>query len=72
VTGETQKATRLARKALEYLAAGSQLVWVVDPDEELVMVFASGHQVQVLGPDDTLDGGDVLPGFSCKVSEFFE
>jgi len=36
------------------------------------MVFTSGSQLQVLGPDETLDGGDVLPGFSCKVSEFFE
>jgi Uma2 family endonuclease len=72
VTGETQKSTRLARKALEYLAAGSQMVWVVDPDEELVMVFTSGGHLQVLGSEEMLDGGDVLPGFSCKVSEFFE
>lgn len=72
VTGETQKSTHLARKALEYLAAGSQMVWVVDPDTALVMVFSGGGLLQVLGPDDTLDGGEVLPGFSCKVSEFFE
>jgi Uma2 family endonuclease len=72
VIGESQKPMRLASKALEYLAAGSQLVWVVDPDDELVMVFTAPNQVQVLGPDDLLDGGDVLPGFSCKVSEFFE
>ena len=72
VTGETQSSSRLVRKALEYLAAGSQMVWVVDPDEELVMVFSGAGQPQVLGPEEMLDGGDVLPGFSCKVSEFFE
>lgn len=72
VIGESQKPMRLASKALEYLAAGSQMVWVVDPEDELVMVFTAPNQVQVLGSDDLLDGGDVLPGFSCKVSEFFE
>lgn len=72
VVGVSQQAMRVARKALEYLAAGSQMVWVVDPDEELVMVFTAPNQVRVLGPEDMLDGGDVLPGFNCKVSEFFE
>ena len=28
--------------------------------------------VAVLDASDTLDGGDVLPGFACKVAEFFD
>jgi hypothetical protein len=27
--------------------------------------------VQILGPDATLLGGDLLPGFSCPVAAFF-
>jgi hypothetical protein len=25
----------------------------------------------VLNENDTIDGGDVLPGFSCRVADFF-
>jgi Uma2 family endonuclease len=60
------------RKAAEYLAAGGRLVWVVDPDAEQVIVVTPPNAFRVLGREDTLDGGDVLPGFACKVAELFE
>jgi len=72
VAGDSQSPTMLARKALEYLEAGSQMVWVVDGQAELVMVFAPGRRLRILGVEDALDGGELLPGFSCSVSEFFE
>ena len=47
-------------------------VWIVDSEEELVMVLTAPNGIRIIGAGDTLDGGDVLPGFSCNVSEFFE
>lgn len=60
-------------KAEEYLANGFRLVWLVFAKIRKVYVFsASTDVVRRLGPDDDIDGGDVLPGFRCKVREFFE
>jgi Uma2 family endonuclease len=72
IMGDSQSASEHARKALEYLAAGAKMVWVVDPEPRKVMVFTPPNQIRVLGSEEVLDGGDVLPGFSCKVAEMFE
>ncbi len=72
VTSDNQTASELARKGLEYLAAGGKMVWVVDPDAQLVLVLTAPNHLQIYGVADTLDAGDVLPGFTCPVSEFFE
>lgn len=57
-------------KVSNYLAAGT-VVWVVDPEKQVVEVHAPGQPVQVLDADGTLDGGAVLPGFTLAVSEIF-
>lgn len=72
IMGDRQSASDLADKALEYLAAGAQMVWVLDPDPERVMVFTPPNQIRVLRRNDVLDGGSVLPGFACRVAELFE
>ena len=59
-------------KALMWLSYGVQLVWVGFPDERMVDVYPTGGAMFTLTEDDTLDGGDVLPGFSCRVSEIFD
>jgi Uma2 family endonuclease len=63
------------KKVREYIAAGTQLVWTVYPDEKTVYVFrpAEGAElrVQQFGLNDTLDGGDVLPGFTLPVRDIF-
>ncbi len=70
--GDDSRPGELTRKVLEYLAAGSKQVWVIDGAAELVMVYTPPDHVSVLGKDGRLDGGDALPGFSCKVAKIFE
>lgn len=62
----------LMRKVKEYLGAGVKLVWVVVPPDRTVHVFQANVPVIIKGEIDTLDGGSVLPGFECAVSELFE
>ena len=63
------------KKVNEYLRAGSQLVWAIYPDEKTVYVFhldADGRLIGThFGINDTLDGGDVMPGFSLPVRDIF-
>jgi Uma2 family endonuclease len=54
-----------------YKEAGVPLIWLVDPEKQTVTVIATGRPVNVLQADDTLDGGDVVPGFSIPVAEIF-
>ncbi|MCE9566675.1 MAG: Uma2 family endonuclease [Planctomycetes bacterium] len=58
-------------KIKEYLFYSVPLVWLVDPETKTVMVYNGNMRGLELGDDDLLDGGSVLPGFSCKVSELF-
>ena len=59
------------RKIEDYFAAGARLVWVVDPETRVVHVHRSPHDVQVVGGEAELTGGDVLPGFRCPVKRLF-
>lgn len=58
---------RLARIA-DWLAAGTRLVWVIDPDRRLARVYRHHGAETIVAADQALDGEDVLPGFSCPLS----
>lgn len=69
VISPTDSDKKLRRKITNYLQAGIT-VWVVDPGDGLVEIHAPGQFVEVIEKDWTIDGGQVLPGFSLKVSAF--
>jgi Uma2 family endonuclease len=59
-------------KVGEYLDAGVRLVWIIDPQKKQATVYRSLVDGRHLGPDDHLDGEDVLPGFRCRLGDLFE
>jgi Uma2 family endonuclease len=61
----------MERKRGEYFAAGTRLVWIIDPDERNVTVYRSPTDHRVLAESDTLDGEDVLPGFTLAIRVLF-
>lgn len=56
-------------KVGSWLSAGTKLVWVVDPDREEVRAYRPDGSVTIVRGDDSIDGEDVLPGFTCAVRE---
>ena len=54
-----------------WLSHGVRLVWVVHPETRMVDVHRPDHAVTTLGDQDSLEGMDVLPGFTCDVSAVF-
>jgi Uma2 family endonuclease len=58
-------------KVDDYLAAGTRMVWIVNPRRRTITVHRPGSNPVVLRETDTLDGQDVLPGFQCGVREAF-
>ena len=44
---------------------------MIDPSTASIAVLAPGQEGRTLSQGDTLDGDDVLPGFSVAVDEIF-
>ncbi len=72
VRSPSQSAREMDTKANGYLAAGTRLVWVVDPARRAATVYRPDQLPQVLGPEEQLDGYDVLPGFRVAVAAIFD
>lgn len=71
VASPSDKVYDVQEKALEYLDAGTQMVWVIEPVSKTVTVYRSRDNIKLLMMKDTLTGEDVVEGFSCSVAEIF-
>jgi len=58
-------------KVADYLSAGTQLVWVIDPKRRSARIYQEDGTELVIGERDALEGGDVIPGFSCPLDSIF-
>jgi Uma2 family endonuclease len=67
--GNTPK--EMDEKLREYFEKGVRLVWFVRPRRRVIDVYTAPDQFTRLTASATLDGGDVLPGFSVQVGELF-
>jgi Uma2 family endonuclease len=73
VLSEGNTRGEMQRKRREYFLAGTSLVWLVDLNKRTVTVFTptTAEDGVTLTEADTLDGGDVLPGFRLPVATVF-
>jgi Uma2 family endonuclease len=61
----------MQRKLREYFLAGTRLVWFVSARKRTVQVFTAPDRSVTLTENQTLDGGDVLPGLALPVKRIF-
>ena len=59
------------RKLADYFSSGARLVWYVYPSERQIKVYLAPSLSTTLGDQETLDGGEILPGFSLSLAQFF-
>ena len=69
VLSPDDRAGDVLAKVSDWLKAGSALVWVIDADRRVARVYRADGSESLLSGDASLDGGDVLPGFTCRVSD---
>ena len=75
VVSPSNTAAEMERKVAEYLAAGSQRVWVVyqatrrNP-RRVIVHRADGTAITYAG-DDVITDEELLPGFSLPLSDIF-
>lgn len=72
VISPSDRYAEVEEKVLEWLAAGVEIVWVLNPRTRTVTVHSRSEGVKLLSAGDELIGGSVLPGFSCRVAELFD
>lgn len=60
----------MADKAALYLRHGARMVWVIYSAKQIVEVLTATDR-RLLTLSDTLEGGDVLPGFRVAVKDLF-
>jgi Uma2 family endonuclease len=71
VLSPSDKTEEIRDKVLEYLAAGVELVWVVDPYFHTVTVHRAGGLPEMFNSDEVLTGGTALPGMEIPVVDLF-
>jgi len=52
-------------------AGGAVLVWLLYPKPRTVRICLPDGSTRLVGPEGTLQGGDVLPGFSVALISLF-
>src|SRR5262249_13163677 len=58
-------------KVNDYLQAGVRVVWVPDPERQIVTAYRNGQPPQVFAASDTLPFPDLLSGFAMPVQDVF-
>ncbi len=71
VSEESQDQEYMQDRAAFWLNQGTRLVWVVWPTERLVQVWRPDQPVHSLSLGESLNGQDVLPGFSYPLERLF-
>lgn len=72
VLSPSESASELEEKLDDYMVSGTRLIWVVDPRRRTVRIVSADSPVRWVHEGEALDGGVVIPGFNCQVSDIFD
>jgi Uma2 family endonuclease len=65
------RASDVLAKIRDWLGAGAQVVWVVDPASRTVSLYWLANRAEILTIDDDLRGVEVVPGFKLPLCDLF-
>ena len=71
VISPSDRYTEVEAKVEEWFNAGTLMVIVVNPRNRTVRVYRSLVDSDLLTEQDTLEGGDVVPGWKLQVADIF-
>lgn len=71
VKSPTDKLTKLRSKIQDFLALGTQVGILIDPEARCVEVYRTGDEAILLGDGDRLTLPDLLPGWEVAVADLW-
>ena len=71
VISPTDLYTEVEEKVFEWLNAGTAMVVLVNPRNRTVTTYRSRADIAVLTEGDTLDGADIVPGWTMPIGGLF-
>ena len=72
IVSPSESAADVRDKVRDYLAAGTQLMWVIYPRSREVILDTPDGLARTYDHNDELMGFDILPNFTCTVASLFE
>jgi Uma2 family endonuclease len=72
IISQSNTPAEIRRKLDEYFKSGVRLAWVIDPRKRTARVHTSARRSRLVREHQSLDGGDVLPGFIVPLAVLFE
>ena len=69
IVSPSNRGPELVSKVELFIANGTRLAWIINPERRLVTIYRPGQEPETLVDRATLDGEDVLPGFAFEVRE---
>jgi len=71
VLAPSNTAAEISERLEDFFASGTQLAWIIHPEEQLVEICHSPVQRKMLGSGAGLDGESLLPGFQYSIADLF-
>ncbi len=71
VVSPNDRPNRINRRVQQFLGWGTRAVWLLDPDDRTLAVHRAGQLTVTLDGNDELAGDPEIPGFRCRVADFF-
>ena len=72
IISPTDRYSDVQDKVELYLHDGVKVIWVLDPQRSRITIYSQNSKQQItLSAEDSLDGGDIIPGFSIPVADIF-
>lgn len=72
VLSPTNTSGEMNRKVGEFFEAGVRLVWLIDPEKRTARIHTAAGSFTEIDADGTLDGLDLLPGFSVRLGDLLD
>jgi Uma2 family endonuclease len=71
VISPSETKQEVSEKVNRWIAAGVEVVWVIDPELRQATIYEGGS-VKTVGEDDLLTAESLMPGFSVRLGDLFE
>lgn len=69
ILSPNDRATEVEDKVNQWLTTGAVPVWTIDFKRRAIAINMAGAQPKVFMESDSVDGGELLPGFRARVQD---